>query len=142
MLNDEGDDYGARNKVDKEVAVSISDRNEKPRVGLMSTVNNMSEEVGENEKDCNVAFMVTYSLYHSNENCESFITEGECDNRYLPSYYKDNYFLILPGETVEASVVAYPRQGETIDPLDNNWYIKVNGWNVNEMVIPLTIERV
>ena len=83
--------------------------------------------------------MVTYTLYHRSEKCENISQGVDCDYRYLPSYYKDNYLLILPGETVETSVEACPHSGENYDHFDKSWYITVNGWNINDMRIPLNI---
>lgn len=108
-------------------------------IRCMISIGNL-EEVGKSEDDYNVAFMVTYSLHHGNK-CEGIPAESKdlCDDRQLPSYYKDNYLLILPGEWADISVTGYASPGEEFSEHDDSWYLKISGWNVEEMKIPLSI---
>ena len=105
----------------------------------MISIGNL-EEVGKSEDDYNAAFMVTYSLHHGNK-CDGTPAESKdlCDDRQLPSYYNDSYLLILPGEWADISITGYASPGEEFSEYDESWYLKISGWNVEEMKVPLSI---
>ena len=86
--------------------------------------------------ELNVAFMVTFSLHYSTiaqvyKESDSRNKESD-DDRVLPSFYGDNYLIILPGETV-SSFVEHDYETPDTESKEIDWgsyYLSVEGWNV------------
>ncbi|XP_052734776.1 mannosylglycoprotein endo-beta-mannosidase isoform X2 [Vigna angularis] len=70
--------------------------------------------------DVGVAFFLQISVHTSKKNSK----EGEEDTRILPVHYSDNYFSLVPGETMPINISFEAPQGVTPQVL-------LHGWNYN-----------
>ncbi|KAK1316328.1 Mannosylglycoprotein endo-beta-mannosidase [Acorus calamus] len=97
---------------------------EEKKVGLLTWITRgfSSEHNGENKveidgTDSGVAFFLHFSVHAANKDHK----KGE-DTRILPVHYSDNYFSVVPGETVSIKISFEVPQGVTPR-------VSLHGWN-------------
>ena len=99
------------------------------------TVTHPGAPTSSNEGDVPVAFWVTLTLLRSGDD----VVEGEqgssVDERILPSFWDENCFPLLPGEsrTVQVTARVAMFQAKPLRAVD----VEVSGWNVVRRIIQL-----
>jgi len=75
------------------------------------------------------AFFIRLSLIQGQQT-------GSGDNRILPSWYSDNYFSLLPGESKSVLIECTQQAAQNRKP-----WVQVSGWNVQPTILQSTSQR-
>ncbi|KAJ0977496.1 hypothetical protein J5N97_012970 [Dioscorea zingiberensis] len=88
--------------------------------GLLSRSSNSPKVLETNGADSGVAFFLHFSVHAAKKD-----TKNEVDTRILPVHYSDNYFSLIPGETLPITILFDVPEG--ITPR-----VVLNGWSYHE----------